>query len=65
MQHRQHVMSAAAAHSGLECEMQLNNTMWSVCGFGVGHQVMCDGVGEGGKQSSKSIQECFRCGTNL
>ena len=63
MQHRQHMMSAAA-HTLVWSVMQLNNTMSSVCGLGVDHQVMCDAVGEGGKQSSKSIQECFR-GTNL
>ena len=64
MQHRQHMMSAAA-HTLVWSGMQLNNTMSSVCGFGgVVIRCLCDGVGEGGKQSSKSIQECFR-GTNL
>jgi len=32
---------SSSTHSGLECEMQLNNTMSSVCGFGMDHQV-CD-----------------------
>ena len=55
---------SSSTHSGLECEMQLSNTMSSVWFWGGSSGVMCDGVGEGGKQSSKSIQECFR-GTNL
>ena len=63
MQHRQHMMSAAA-HSGLECDATEQHDVKCVWFWDWSSGVMCDGVGEGGKQSSKSIQECFR-GTNL
>eukprot|EP01046_Picozoa_sp_COSAG06_P027574 COSAG06_NODE_2444_length_6866_cov_141.297769_6_plen_100_part_00 len=46
--------AAAAAHSGLECEMQLDNTMSSVCGFAVG--IRCDVMGWGRGENSRVNQ---------
>ena len=50
MQHRQHVMSAAAAaHSGLECDATEQHDVMCVWFWGGSSGMMCDGVGEGGK----------------
>ena len=53
-------VSSSSTHSGLECDATEQHDV--KCVVGGGHHSCCDGVGEGGKQSSKSIQECFRFG---
>ena len=47
--------SAAAAHSGLECEMQLNNTICEVCVV-LGWVIRCDVMGWGRGENSRVNQ---------
>ena len=45
---------SSSTHSGLECEMQLSNTMSSVCGFGL--VIRCDVMGWGRGENSRVNQ---------
>ena len=45
---------SSSTHSGLECEMQLDNTMCSVCGLG--SVITCDVMGWGRGENSRVNQ---------